>query len=62
MPWKVIEVQFQKKIDVAYNKAKLENKWDWMRNKSSLWKALKENEMRLGWGHEKGTISASEEW
>ena len=33
-----------------------------MKNRWSLWKALKGKEMGLGWDHEKKTISASEEW
>ncbi|GMI72825.1 hypothetical protein like AT5G05800 [Hibiscus trionum] len=62
MPWKVLEIEFQKKTSLAYDKNKLKNKWDWLRNRWSLWKALKGKEIGLGWDHEKGTISASEEW
>ncbi|KAL2931696.1 L10-interacting MYB domain-containing protein [Bienertia sinuspersici] len=62
MPWKVLEVEFQKRTNLAYDKNKLKNKWDWMRSRWSLWKALKGKETGLGWDHEKGTISASEEW
>ncbi|KAL2925738.1 L10-interacting MYB domain-containing protein [Bienertia sinuspersici] len=61
MPWKVLEVEFQKRTNLAYDKNKLKNKWDWMRSRWSLWKALKEKETGLGRDHEKGTISASEE-
>ncbi|KAK5819831.1 hypothetical protein PVK06_024860 [Gossypium arboreum] len=46
-----------KKDNLAYDKAKLKNKWDWMSNKWSLWKALKRKETELGWDHEKGTIN-----
>ncbi|GMI68704.1 hypothetical protein like AT5G05800 [Hibiscus trionum] len=62
MPWKVLEIEFQKKTSLAYDKNKLKNKWDWLRNRWSLWKALKGKETGLGWDHEKGTISASDEW
>ena len=41
MPWKVLEVEFQKRMSLSYDKNKLKNKWDWMRNRWSLWKALK---------------------
>ncbi|WCJ29493.1 hypothetical protein M5689_011126 [Euphorbia peplus] len=33
-----------------------------MRTRWSLWRALKGKETGLGWDHEKGTISASEDW
>ncbi|KAK9013439.1 hypothetical protein V6N11_041447 [Hibiscus sabdariffa] len=62
MPWKVLEVEFQKRTSLGYDKNKLKNKWDWLKNRWSLWKALKGKETGLGWDHEKGTISASEEW
>ncbi|KAL2892391.1 L10-interacting MYB domain-containing protein [Bienertia sinuspersici] len=62
MPWKVLEVEFQKRTNLASDKNKLKNKWDWMRSRWSLWKALKGKETGLGWDHEKGIISASEEW
>ncbi|KAL6569132.1 hypothetical protein OROHE_003413 [Orobanche hederae] len=62
MPWKLLEIEFQKKTNLIYDKNKLKNKWDWMKNRWSLWKALKGKETGLGWDHEKGTISASEEW
>ncbi|KAL2897360.1 L10-interacting MYB domain-containing protein [Bienertia sinuspersici] len=62
MPSKVLEVEFQKRTNLAYDKNKLKNKWDWMRSRWSLWKALKGKETGLGWDHEKGTISAGEEW
>ncbi|XP_056692197.1 uncharacterized protein [Spinacia oleracea] len=62
MPWKVIEVEFTKRTRLTYDKNKLKNKWDWMRNRWSLWRALKGKETGLGWDHEKGTISASDEW
>lgn len=60
--WKVLEAEFQKKTNLIYDKNKLKNKWDWMRSRWSLWKDLKGKETGLGWDHEKGTISASEEW
>ncbi|KAL2937867.1 L10-interacting MYB domain-containing protein [Bienertia sinuspersici] len=44
MPWKVLEVEFQKRTNLAYDKNKLKNKWDWMRSRWSLWKALKGKE------------------
>ena len=53
MPWKVLEVEFQKRTSLSYDKNKLKNKWDWMRNRWSLWKALKGKETGLGWDHEK---------
>ncbi|KAL2893159.1 L10-interacting MYB domain-containing protein [Bienertia sinuspersici] len=62
MPWKVLEVEFTKRTNLAYDKNQLKNEWDWMRNRWSLWKALKGKENGLGWDHEKGTISASDEW
>ncbi|KAK8996767.1 hypothetical protein V6N11_020266 [Hibiscus sabdariffa] len=62
MPWKVLEVEFQKRTSLGYDKNKLKNKWDWLKNRWSLWKALKGKETGLDWDHEKGTISASEEW
>ena len=61
IPWKVLEVEFQKRTNLSYDKKKLKNNWDWIRNRWSLWKALKGKEKGLGWDHEKGTISASEE-
>lgn len=33
-----------------------------MKSRWSLWKALKGKEVGLGWDHEKGTISATDEW
>lgn len=62
MPWKILEVEFQKRTNLAYDKNKLKNKFDWMRSRWSLWKALKGKEMGLSWDHEKGTISAGEDW
>ncbi|KMS96855.1 hypothetical protein BVRB_8g199310 [Beta vulgaris subsp. vulgaris] len=62
MPWKILEVEFHKRTNLAYDRNKLKNKWDWMRNKWILWRTLKGNETDLGWDHEKGTISASQEW
>lgn len=38
MNWKVLEVEFQKKTNLIYDKNKLKNKWDWMRSRWSLWK------------------------
>ncbi|MBA0755701.1 hypothetical protein Gogos_021357, partial [Gossypium gossypioides] len=52
-------LKFQKKTSLAYDKAKLKNKWDWMRNRWSLWKALKGNETLLGVGR-KGRKQDSE--
>ncbi|XP_021715068.1 uncharacterized protein LOC110683039 [Chenopodium quinoa] len=62
MPWKTLEVEFRKRTNLAYDRNKLKNKWDWMRSRWSLWKALKGEEMGLDWDHEKGTITASEDW
>ena len=62
IPWKTIEVQFQKTTGLPYDKSKLKNKWDWMKSRWSLWKSLKGKETGLGWDHELGTISASDEW
>ncbi|KAL2943512.1 L10-interacting MYB domain-containing protein [Bienertia sinuspersici] len=62
MPWKVFVMEFQKRTDLAYDKNKLKNKWDGIRSRWSLWKALKGKETGLGWDREKGTISASKEW
>ncbi|KAL2945210.1 L10-interacting MYB domain-containing protein [Bienertia sinuspersici] len=62
MAWKVLEVEFQKMTNLAYGRNQLKNKWDWMKSRWSLWKALKGNETGLTWDNEKGTISASEEW
>ena len=33
MPWKVLEMEFQKRMSLSYDKNKLKNKWDWMRNR-----------------------------
>ena len=62
IPWKILEVEFKKKTGLSYDKPKLKNKWDWMRNRWSLWKSLKGKETGLGWDHEIGTISASDDW
>ena len=62
MSWKVLEVEFKKMTSLSYDKNKLKNKWDLMRNRWSLCKALKGKEMGLGWDHVKGTIRASEKW
>ncbi|WCJ39612.1 hypothetical protein M5689_020589 [Euphorbia peplus] len=62
MPWKSIESEFAKKTGLPYEKNQLKHKWDWMRIRWSLWRALKGKETGLGWDHEKGTISASEDW
>ena len=53
IPWKVLEVEFQKRTSISFGKNKLKNKWDWMRNRWSLWKVLKGKETKLGWDHEK---------
>ena len=53
MSWKVQEVEFQKRTSLSYDKNKLKNKWDWMRNRWSLLKALKGKETGLSWDHEK---------
>ncbi|KAK9033941.1 hypothetical protein V6N11_050121 [Hibiscus sabdariffa] len=47
MPWKVLEVEFQKRTSLRYDKNKLKNKWDWLKNRWSLWKALKGKETGL---------------
>ncbi|KAL2921408.1 L10-interacting MYB domain-containing protein [Bienertia sinuspersici] len=44
MPWKVLEVEFTKRTNLAYDKNQLKNKWDWMRNRWRLWRALKGKE------------------
>lgn len=61
MEWKIIAIQFQKKTGLPYDKSKLKHKWDWMKSRWRRWKALKWKEAGLGWDHEKGIISASEE-
>lgn len=60
--WKKIELAFQKKTNLQWDKTKLKNKVDWMRSRWRLWKQLKGKETELGWDHEKGTISATDEW
>ncbi|XP_074293634.1 uncharacterized protein LOC141620737 [Silene latifolia] len=62
VPWKAVESQFRKKTNLHYDKVKLKSKLDWMKSRWSLWKQLKGTETGLGWDHEKGTISASDEW
>lgn len=62
LPWKVIVAEFQKKTNLAYDKHKLKHKWDWMRIKWNLWKALKGEDTGLCWDPVKGTINASEDW
>ncbi|XP_019185129.1 PREDICTED: uncharacterized protein LOC109180081 [Ipomoea nil] len=60
--WKKIELAFQKKTNLQWDKTKLKNKVDWMRSRWRLWKQLKGKETELGWDHAKGTIGATDEW
>ncbi|CAH9114363.1 unnamed protein product [Cuscuta epithymum] len=60
--WKKIESEFERETKLPWDKTKLKNKVDWMRNRWTLWKQLKAKDTGLGWDHVTGTIDASSDW
>ncbi|KAL6563096.1 hypothetical protein OROHE_005683 [Orobanche hederae] len=62
MPWKSVHMEFYKRTGLEYSKDQLRHKLDWLKNRWSLWKALKRNETGLGFDSQNWKIIASKEW
>ena len=55
-------LEFSKKTNLAWSREQIKHKYDGLKIRWALWKKLKGKETSLGWDHEKGTITASDEW
>ncbi|KAL3820189.1 hypothetical protein ACJIZ3_006094 [Penstemon smallii] len=60
--WDNLVKKFGAATNRKYSKVQLKNKWDSLKKEFSQWKSLTRGETGLGWDHEKGTVTATEEW
>ncbi|KAM3202396.1 hypothetical protein P3L10_030020 [Capsicum annuum] len=60
--WSNLVTRFNARTGKKYDKVKLKNKWDNIKNTWKEWDTLVGKETSLGWDSEKKTIQASVEW